>query len=330
MNITKGKNPKAKKILLYGPEGIGKTTLASQFPRPLFLDTERGTSEYALERIDIHTWPDLEKAFGFLTRSEHGYRTVILDTIDSALPMLTEKICSEHGMSALADFGFGKGYALLSDRLSSLLDQCNQLVDRGIHVLFLAHSQVKHIEQPDLPEGYDKYELRLPERVAGLFKTRADAVFFGNFRVTLVEEKGRHRALGGRERVLYATHSPTHDAKNRCGIPERVPFHIDSLAPLFAGLEPPETHGAPQHTAPPGGGASGVSPSKASDAQAPRAPDAGHPMDAIVGELEPRRLQEFLLRRGLVTPEQGYRDLPAAYVQRVLQMPDLFRKSVNA
>ena len=322
MNITKGKTPKAKKILLYGPEGIGKTTLASQFPRPLFLDTERGTGEYALERIEIHAWQDLETSLGFLLRPDHGYRTVVLDTLDSALPFLTDKICREQGVPTLADIGFGKGYALLADRVNALLDQCNRLVDRGLHVLFLAHSQVKRIEQPDLPEGYDKYELRLPERVAGIFKTRCDAVFFANFRITLVEEKGRHRARGGRERVLYATHSSTHDAKNRCGIPERTPFHIDSLAPLFAGLESTTAQqdtGVPKRTE--------VTPAcPLSDTAA----EAVHPLDAVVADIEPQRLQQFLRKRGLVTPEQSYRDLPAAYVQRVLQMPDLFRRSVIA
>ena len=49
MNIVSGKQPKARKVLLYGPEGIGKTSLARQFPRPLFLDTERGTGEYDVD-----------------------------------------------------------------------------------------------------------------------------------------------------------------------------------------------------------------------------------------------------------------------------------------
>lgn len=43
MNITKGKIPSPLKVVLYGVEGIGKSTFASQFPAPLFIDTEGST-----------------------------------------------------------------------------------------------------------------------------------------------------------------------------------------------------------------------------------------------------------------------------------------------
>jgi len=310
MNIISGKQPKARKVLLYGPEGIGKTTLARQFPRPLFLDTERGTGEYDVDRIEVLKWADIQAALSSLVQQSSGYRTVVIDTIDSAVPLLVDKVCRELGISALGDLPFSKAYAAMSDQVDDMVDQCNKLVDRGLHVLFLAHSQIRRMEQPDLPDGYDKYELRLPDRVAGPLKTSVDAVLFANFRVTMVEDKGRSRAMGGKERVLYATHSTVYDAKNRCGIPDKVPFAIESLAPLLSGVEQTQE-------------AAGVSRQETGNT-----PVDGHPLDAVIKELDPARLNAFLTRRGQIAKGQTYRDLSEAYVRRVLAAPEEFRACV--
>ena len=312
MNITSGKQPKARKVLLYGPEGIGKTTLARQFPRPLFLDTERGTGEYDVERVEVLKWGDIEAALSALVQQSRGYQTVVIDTIDSAVPLLVDKVCRGLGISALGDLPFGKAYAQMSDQLDALIAQCNRLVDCGLHVLFLAHSQVRRMEQPDLPDGYDKYELRLPDRMAGPLKTAVDAVLFANFRVTMVEEKGRSRVMGGKERVLYATHSTVHDAKNRCGIPEKSPFSIESLAPLLSGIDP-----EPQNK-----------PEPPTQAEAPPLTAPPHPLDALVTGLDAAQLHSFLTKRGQITAGQTYRDLSDAYVRRVLDAPDVFRACV--
>lgn len=310
MNIISGKQPKARKVLLYGPEGIGKTTLARQFPRPLFLDTERGTGEYDVDRIEVLKWADIQAALSSLVQQSSGYRTVVIDTIDSAVPLLVDKVCRELGISALGDLPFGKAYAAMSDQVDDLVDQCNKLVDSGLHVLFLAHSQIRRMEQPDLPDGYDKYELRLPDRVAGPLKTSVDAVLFANFRVTMVEDKGRSRAMGGKERVLYATHSTVHDAKNRCGIPDKVPFAIESLAPLLSAVEQTQE-------------AAAVSRQETGNTTVD-----GHPLDAVIKELDPARLNAFLTRRGQIANGQTYRDLSDAYVCRVLAAPEDFRACV--
>jgi DNA polymerase III delta prime subunit len=314
MNITKGKRHTARKVLLYGPEGIGKTSLAKQFPRPLFLDTERGTGEYEVDRVEVRAWSDIDEAFSMLAKADYGYKTVVLDTIDSAVPLLVAKVCREHNVRSLADMGFGKGHALVSDLVKALLDKCNTLVDAGIHVLFLAHSRIKRMEQPDLPEGYERYELRLPERVAGEIKTAFDAVLFANFRVTMVEDKGRMRAVGGKDRVLYAAHSTSHDAKNRCGIPDRAPFTIDSLAPLLNGAPPAKESG----------------PTTSKEAVTESELKTPHPMDALAATLDASKLSAFLLNRGQISQGQSYRDLPEAYVRRVLDRPEEFRRCVLA
>ncbi len=314
MIITRGKQPKAKKVLLYGPEGIGKTTLARQFPTPLFLDSERGTGEYEVDRTDVRSWSEITKALHFVQHANHQYRSVVLDTIDSALPLLNEEICREHRVHSIGDLGYGKGYAQVSEKVGALLEQCNQIVDRGIHVLFLAHSQVRRVEQPDLPEGYDKYELRLPERVSGPLKTAVDAVLFANYRVTMVEDKGRHRATGGKERVLHASHSPTHDAKNRCGIPDRSPFAIESLAPLFAGIEtvPTLETGTPALQ-------------KLEEQR-----QVAHPLDHLLAGVNEMQITAFLKQRGQIKDGETYRNLSETYVKRVLQSPQAFLKCALA
>ena len=58
--ITKGKVETAKKVVIYGPEGIGKSTLASRFPDPVFIDTEGSTKELDVSRYPApKSWPDI-------------------------------------------------------------------------------------------------------------------------------------------------------------------------------------------------------------------------------------------------------------------------------
>ena len=51
LNITKGVVKKAQKCVIYGPEGIGKSTFAAQFPEPLFIDTEGSTNHMDVMRL---------------------------------------------------------------------------------------------------------------------------------------------------------------------------------------------------------------------------------------------------------------------------------------
>ena len=60
LNITSGKIDRALKVVVYGSEGIGKTTFAAAFPEPLFIDTEGGTAHMDVRRIDRpQSWDEL-------------------------------------------------------------------------------------------------------------------------------------------------------------------------------------------------------------------------------------------------------------------------------
>ena len=45
--VQRGRTPKPPRLLVYGTEGIGKSTFAAQAPHPIFVQTEDGLDEIA-------------------------------------------------------------------------------------------------------------------------------------------------------------------------------------------------------------------------------------------------------------------------------------------
>ena len=84
--------------------------------------------------------------------------------------------------------------------------------------------------------SYDRFELKLSKQVSPLLKEWADLVLFANYVTRTVEkDNGKARGVGGKERVLFATHAAAYDAKNRHGLPDKLAFTIEALAPVFGG-----------------------------------------------------------------------------------------------
>jgi len=240
LQIVRGKQPTAVRAVIYGTEGIGKSTLASQFPTPLILDTEEGTHHLDVARVSCHDWVALEGAMLELGRDRQGFETVVIDSADWAERHLVDHLLRKSGKRSIEEFGFGKGYTMLAEHFTKLLAAADSLVRNGLHVVFVAHSQVKRTSPPDQEEGYDRYELKLTKQSGPLLREWADALLFCNYRLKVVEgADGRMKARGGKERLIYAERSAAWDAKNRYGLAAELPMTIDSLAPLFASTPAP-------------------------------------------------------------------------------------------
>ena len=85
LNIVSGKISRAVKTVIYGTEGVGKSTLASKFPEPLFLDVEGGTSQLDIRRVEVNgTWDELLSIVTEVFRNPDICRTLIIDTADAA------------------------------------------------------------------------------------------------------------------------------------------------------------------------------------------------------------------------------------------------------
>lgn len=238
MNITRGKQAKAQRVIIYGTEGIGKSTLASQFPNPLFIDTEGSTSNMDVARMDKPTsWTMLMNQIAFVKANPTVCDTLIVDTIDWAEALAIESVCSLHGKKGVEDFGYGNGYTYVREEFGRFLNKLQEIVDLGIHVVLTAHAQIRKFEQPDEMGAYDRYELKLGKKTssqtAPLVKEWGDIVLFCNYKtIVMKNESNKNKAQGG-QRVMYTTHTPSWDAKNRFGLPEELPMDYQAIAHIF-------------------------------------------------------------------------------------------------
>lgn len=143
LTINKGIQQSAVKVVVYGVEGIGKTTFASHFPAPLFLDLDRGSRRMDVDRIDsIQDWPALMGTLDQIQRDPSlPYSTIVIDTADMAAKLASDYICKANGnKKSIEEFGYGKGYVILAEEFSKLLLNAEVLVNMGFNVVFLAHA----------------------------------------------------------------------------------------------------------------------------------------------------------------------------------------------
>ncbi|MCS6245807.1 MAG: ATP-binding protein [Opitutus sp.] len=234
VTITRGLIPSATRLALYGPEGVGKTSLTAGFPSPVFLDTEGGSAHLDVARFPRpRAWAELLAAINHLLAADHGFQTLVIDSIDWAEKLLIEEVCRKANKESLEDFGYGKGNVYLAEEFARFLTPLEKLRDRGIHVVLVGHSMIRKFEAPDAVGAYDRFELKLSKQVAALVKEWVDALLFVNFVTKVTEKDGKQRAVGGRERVIHTTHTAAWDAKNRYGLDDKVPCVVASLVPLF-------------------------------------------------------------------------------------------------
>jgi hypothetical protein len=298
MNITKGKQTRAQRVVIYGVESVGKSTFAAQFPAPLFLDVEGGTAHLDTARAEIDSWKQLNDAVSECAHLD--YKTVIIDSADWAERLAIADLLAQHKKGSIEDFGFGKGWVMVSEKIAGFLSRLDSLIVAGKNVALIAHSKVTKVEPPDLPAAYDRYELKLSKQSSPLVKEWADELWFFRFKTKTVEsESGRAKGIGGKERIILTTHSAAYDAKTRSGLPEELPMTWASVAHLF-------------------------------NAPAPKPAPAVEIVDSETVTLEDRlakneeKVNSYLLSKNLIAEGQTFRNMEERVFARIKANPEKF------
>lgn len=254
MEIISGKIIKPQKVVIYGPEGIGKSTFAAQFPKPLFIDTEGSTSHLEVDRLPRPTsWQMLRQYVKDIKVNTMGYQTLAIDTADWAERLCEDAICQQNGKQGIEDFGYGKGYTYVKEEFGRLLDSLSDLIDAGMNVVLTAHSIIRKFELPEETGAYDRYELKLGSKAgnqcAALVKEWADMVLFANYKEIVVTSKDGKKKVSGGQRVMYTAHNPCWDAKNRHALAEELPFDYQDIThciPVMNQVPPQPTPAEPE------------------------------------------------------------------------------------
>lgn len=303
--VTRGKQRRAQRVCIYGVESVGKTTFAAKAPKPIFLDVEGGTHHLDAARVEIDSFDALQGAVTELAAGGHDFGTAVIDSADWTEKLLIEHLLGETKKKSIEDFGYGKGWVQVAERFARLLTSCDKLIDRGINVVFIAHSHVKRVEPPDQMAAYDRYELKLSKQCSPLLKEWADELWFAQFKTKLVEsESGRMKGKGGKERILYTTHSAAYDAKTRSGLPEELALEWDGVAHLF-GAEPV---------------------AKA----APAADDIQARVEKALGNtLKPADMAAFLVAKGEIDKGQEWFDAAPEFLEKIVAAPERFILAVR-
>lgn len=224
------------RILIYGPPGIGKTTLAAEFPNPVFLQVEDGTpGDVELTSFGkLDTFGQVMDALAALYTEEHDRQTVVIDSVTELQRLIFAETCArgdEKGNAKvnIEDFGYGKGYVYSQRIWSEFLDGVNALRrDRNMAVVLIAHSAVERFDDPETV-SYDRYEIDLHGKSIGAIEREMDAIFLLKQPVTVKTEdvgfnKQRARAAGDGAVLIHAVGKPAYTAKNRYGIPATLRF----------------------------------------------------------------------------------------------------------
>ncbi len=240
-----GKITGADRELWYGERGVGKTTTACQYPNPLLLDPALGSKEVEMEdpdqkfRIAVDSWSDILDAAKALVEDSRGYRTLIIDELGEVERMMWEHICRRDGKKNIEAYGYGKGFTVAVDEWRRLCLQLTKLVNQGIGVILIGHSDVKHFKNPEGGD-YDRYQIKMHPKGASVLTEYVDAVFFIRHEKYLIKHTSDDKRVVAKSGavVVHTKGEAAFDAKNRWGMPEKVPFAYAELQVAKRGQDP--------------------------------------------------------------------------------------------
>lgn len=238
-NVISGRVAEPMRVLIFGVEGVGKSTAAAGAPDAIFLDADRGTSRLNVRRFPRpDTWLDVMEAIGELTTAQHPYKTLVIDTLDALESLCWRHVCAAKRVASIEDFGYGKGYSAALDTWRTLADALERLrAARAMHVVLVAHSWIKSFKNP-AGDDFDRYELKLNAKASGFWREWCDAVLFATHETHTYEANGRTKGIMSGARVLHTERCAAWDAKNRYDLPAKLPLDWASFAEAVEAQSP--------------------------------------------------------------------------------------------
>lgn len=232
--VTTGKTIGAQIHTVAGNNGVGKTTFAASFPKPLILDLENGSEHLDVARITsdkLKTLVNFRAVLKEIAESKHDYKTIAIDSAEALESLICDQVCQEGKVDSIEKYegGYGKGYSRSREIMREIMIELQMLKQKGISTVIVAHTQTKNITDPATNQTYDRVVMRCNDKMAAVIRDLSDNVFYATFKVLTSKDNGKTKAWGDGQRVLYTQWRPGYDAKNRLELPLEIPLSYDAF-----------------------------------------------------------------------------------------------------
>ena len=220
--ITRGKTFGAPRILLYGMEGIGKSTFAANFPDPVYVQTEDG-----LGNIDCAKFPlaqSAEDAFKQLDalRSPNEFQTVVVDSLDWLERLIWDQVAKDAKVDSIEKIGYGKGYVIALTYWRKILDVLSALHAQNKIVLLLAHAVAEDYTDPEVA-NLKRFTPRLHKTARSLIAEYVDVILLAT------RQYGAAKGDANNPRIVRTEASPFQVAKSRYDVPAELPLDANAV-----------------------------------------------------------------------------------------------------
>jgi hypothetical protein len=225
-SVKKGPIRCAIRVLTYGVEGVGKSTFAAGAPNPIFLGLESGTMALDVARLpDPRTWAEALESVALLEKEKHDYKTLVIDPVSWLEPLCWSHLCSVNGWKSIEEPGFGKGYTAALDEWRGFVSQLERLWRLDMNIVLVGHANVRTFQNPEGP-AYDRYELAMHQKTAGLLKQWSDYVLFTRHEAFVKQDQAtkKYKGISDGKRVVHTQWNAAYDAKTRGKLPPEIPL----------------------------------------------------------------------------------------------------------
>jgi len=227
-------------VTLFGEGGMGKTTLAAMFPKPVIIRTEDGTTSL-IGNDNVSMFPlaqssqDVLDAIEALSTQEHDHKTLVLDSITQLATMIEgEIVASDPKAKSInqAGGGYGAGYSTAADRHRLIRDWAGALAyEKGMNVVFIGHADTETMDLPDF-DPYTRYSVRLHKKSLPHYTDNVDAVCMIRLKTFTRGDGDKKRAISYGEREIICFPQAASVTKNRFNITEPLPFTFEGGIPF--------------------------------------------------------------------------------------------------
>lgn len=231
-------------VLISGDPGVGKTTLAGKFPKPVVIPIEGGEASLSQINTDALVFPrprnkkELLEQFDYVAQADHDRVTLVIDSVSALIAMFEQSIVESDSKAqsiAQAGGGYGGGQRLLAAKCQAFIQDCIDLRDdRGMNIVWIGHLNIEEVPQPDTA-NYERYTIRGHKDSSPKFIQHADMHGLVRLKQAIVGTEKEQKVVDtgdGKTRLFFCAPSSALQTKNRFGIMKMLEWTLDGELPF--------------------------------------------------------------------------------------------------